>query len=150
MTARNPYAPPAVDGPADEEDGGAQFEAAATHARYRLLTDEKLMEIVVGKDGYLPVAVALARRELESRGVSPDEQSRIAGAVEALDERSADADRPLPVLAKILCALVPGIIAIIVALIYLALGRKRASIQAFVWMFIGLAFWILVAVVGPR
>ena len=114
--------------------------------RYEQWTDDALLAVLHPQQGYRPAAVDIARAILAERNVDPANPV-LSEFFEDLDRQHVeDADwkaAPLSVWLRALCAILPGLPALIVAGINLANGRQTRAVEALQWMLIGIVAYIV-------
>src|SRR5262245_2128931 len=124
----------------------SSFDAAEAAKRYAQQETEELIRIAfVESDGYLPEAVALAKEELQRRGVDSGVDARVEAVRQEEVVRQKEADMRLSLTLKILCVVLPIIVGAIVAVHQKGRGKGRASRQA--WAFTGCGFLLRTAIV---
>ena len=115
-------------------------DSAELRQRYAQLSSEDLLTVLHPEEGYRQEAVDVAREILASRGVDPGGPA-VYELYEDVDrQHRADAERKSARLnpwLRALCAILPGLPAIIVAGINLANGKDRRALEALQWMLIG-------------
>jgi len=116
------------------------FDAESAALRFKDAETEELVRIVfVDHQTYLADAVALARSELNRRGI--EEQSDPAAVValsnvySEIAAREDVANLPANPIWLVVCFILADIVAIVTALIYSVNGRKRAAMQT--WKALG-------------
>lgn len=118
------------------------FDADAARQQYREYETDRLMRIALATtDEYGEEAIDLARQELIGRGIQDARFDTPPGRSPPPIPGARPAD-PLPLVLKVLCVLLPGIV-IFLAAGYLMADRKKAAGEALFFMMIGWFFWLL-------
>ncbi len=118
------------------------FDAEATRQQYREYESDRLMRIALATtDEYGEEAIDLARQELIGRGIQDARFDTPPGRSPPPIPGAKPTDT-LPLVLKVLCVLLPGIV-IFLAAGYLMAGRKKAAGEALFFMMIGWFFWLL-------
>ena len=119
------------------------FDAEAARQLYREYDVDRLMGIALATtDEYSEEAIGLARQELIARGVQDARFDTPPGSHAPPPIPGADSADTLPLVIKVLCVLLPGIV-IILAAAYLMANKKKAAGEALFLMMIGWFFWLL-------
>lgn len=122
------------------------FDAVAAKQRYTLLDDVALVKIAYGsKVEYLPEAVALAREELNNRGVA-ESDGVVISTIATEQSEPLQKDQDLAPALKALCFILTPIPSLLIAGWQLASGRRRAAKQALAWTLYGLLTWMALVV----
>lgn len=109
-------------------------------------SDEELYNVLANEKDYVPEAIDAAKRELQSRNLSPERKMEI----EKITEESANVveektNKPLACWIRILMLLFPiRIPQVIVAESYRILGYKRRVKECWIWMGYGIIFYIVI------
>lgn len=129
----------------------ASASHAKLYARYVQWTTDELLAVLHPDEGYRQEAVEVAREILAEREVDPEQPFHQA-VFEYLDrkhiEEAERREAPLNLWLRALCAILPGLPAIIVIGIALAEKRQRRAVEALQWMLIGIVgytavgFWL--------
>lgn len=118
------------------------FDAEKVRQQYREFESDRLMRIALATtDEYDEEAIGLARQELIARGVQDARFDTPPGRSPPPIPGAKPADA-LPVVLKVLCVLLPGIV-IFLAAGYLMANRKKAAGEALFLMMIGWFLWLL-------
>jgi hypothetical protein len=126
--------------------GGLDMDSQDFTARMQAQSDEELGEIVIfgERDGFLPSAIAAARKELIARNLSPTFIREIAESIKTKRDKDTElAGRPLSWPARIAFLVFSiSLVPIIVAVALQIKGYKQKSSDAWKWMGLGVAFWV--------
>lgn len=118
------------------------FDAEKVRQQYREFESDRLMRIALATtDEYDEEAIGLARQELIARGVQDARFDTPPGRSPPPIPGAKPTD-VLPVVLKVLCVLLPGIV-IFLAAGYLMANRKKAAGEALFLMMIGWFLWLL-------
>ena len=118
------------------------FDAEKVRQQYREFESDSLMRIALATtDEYDEEAIGLARQELIARGVQDARFDTPPGRSPPPIPGAKPTDA-LPVVLKVLCVLLPGIV-IFLAAGYLMANRKKAAGEALFLMMIGWFLWLL-------
>lgn len=112
-----------------------QADLPAIRNRFAQLEDDELLRIAhAAESEYIVEVVALAREELEHRGVDFAEPALKAEVAQALvrerEYKRTHDDKPLGWLGRIGCAIAGIIVSLIVAAVMMSNGRRRAAQDA--------------------
>lgn len=119
------------------------FDAASVRQLYREYDADRLMRIALATtEEYGEESIDLARQELIARGISDVRFDRPPGSLSPPPLPGAASADTLPLILKVLCVLLPGIV-IFLAAGYLMAGRKKAAGEALFLMMIGWFLWLL-------
>ena len=120
-----------------------QADLEAVRRKFAQTDDADLLRVAhADEDDYIPEVIALARAELDRRGIDharPDVREQVRG--DLADERQhrlAHEGRPLSGPGRLGCAIAGVVIALIAAAVMMSNGRKRAAQDAIAWGVIGL------------
>jgi hypothetical protein len=113
-------------------------------------SDADLVQVVTNEADYRPDAVAAAREELHRRHIDPPRLKELSTqAQEAQEERRAKEEEPLAwPMRTLMFILAFGIPQAIAAEHYRARGYKRKYRECWQWMGYGIAFWVVLWVLG--
>ena len=118
------------------------FDAEAVKQQYREYESDRLMRIALATtDEYGEEAIGLARQELIGRGIQDARFDTPPGRSPPPIPGAKPVDT-LPLVLKVLCVLLPGIV-IFLAAGYLMADRKKAAGEALFLMMIGWFVWLL-------
>jgi len=118
------------------------FDADAARQQYREYESDRLMRIALATtDEYGEEAIDLARQELIGRGIQDARFDTPPGRSPPPIPGAKPVDT-LPLVLKVLCVLLPGIV-IFLAAGYLMADKKKAAVEALFLMMIGWFVWLL-------
>ena len=127
----------------------ADLDTAVLRQRFLKMSDEDLLAVLHSADDYQPQAVDAARGILIERGVDlahPATQE----VFDSLDRDKVAADErnsaSLSPWLRAVCALLPGLPALVIIGLSLADGRKQRALEAVQWTFIGIVGHIVLQV----
>lgn len=127
-----------------------QADLAAIRRKFEQSDDNDLLRVAhAGEEDYIPEVVALARDELDRRGVDYAKPEVEAGIVETLarerEEKRTHAGSGLSPIGCVGCAIAGILISLIVAAVMMSNGRKRAAQDAIFWCMCGMAVKLALA-----
>ena len=118
------------------------FDADAVKQQYREYESDRLMRIALATtDEYGDEAIGLARQELIARGIQ-DARFDIPPGRSPPPIPGAKPTDTLPLVLKVLCVLLPGIV-IFLAAGYLMADKKKVAGEALFLMMIGWFLWLV-------
>lgn len=126
-----------------------QADLPAIRRRFAQLEDDELLRVAHADDSeYIAEVVALAREELERRGVDYAEPERKAEVAQALvrerEYKRTHDDKPLGWFGRIGCAIAGIIVSLIVAAVLMSNGRRRAAQDAIAACVLGMLGKLLI------
>ena len=130
-----------------------QADLAAIRRKFEQTDDNGLFRVAyAGEEEYIPEVVALARDELDRRGVdyaNPEMETEIVQTLaREREEKSAHSGTGLSTLGCIGCAIAGVLISLIVAAVMMSSGRNRAAQDAIFWCMCGMAVKLALAGLG--
>lgn len=126
-----------------------QADLPAIRRRFAQLEDGELLRVAHADESeYIVEVVALAREELERRGVDYAEPERKAEVARALvrerEHKRTHDDKPLGWFGRIGCAVAGIIVSLIVAAVMMSNGRSRAAQDAIAACVLGMLAKLLI------
>lgn len=121
-----------------------QADLAAIRRKFEQTDDNGLLRVAhAGEEDYIPEVVALARDELDRRGVDYAKPEIETAIVQTLarerEEKRAHSGAGLSPFGCIGCAIAGVLISLIVAAVMMSSGRRRAAQDAIFWCMCGMA-----------
>ncbi len=121
-----------------------QADLAAIRRKFEQTDDKGLLRVAhAGEEDYIPEVVALARDELDRRGVDYVNLEIETEIVQALarerEEKRAHSRAGLSLFGCVGCAIAGVLISLIVAAVMMSSGRTRAAQDAIFWCMGGVA-----------